>query len=56
MPPEVFLSGYPAEMRDIAEQLRNVVHEAVPDAIDRARSHRLAPDRPDPATLSRLRH
>jgi len=38
MPPEVFLSGYPAEMRDIAEQLRDVVHEAVPDAIERVRT------------------
>jgi len=38
MPPEVFLSGYAAEMRDIAEQLRDVVHEAVPDAIERVRT------------------
>jgi hypothetical protein len=37
-PPELFLSGYPAEIRDVAERLRDVVHEAVPEAIERVRT------------------
>ena len=37
IPPELFLSGYPAEIRDIAERLRSVVREAVPEAIERVR-------------------
>ena len=36
--PELFLAGYPADIRDIAERLRAVVHEAVPDAIERVRA------------------
>ena len=38
IPPELFLSGYPGEMRDIAERLRSTVVEAVPDAIERVRT------------------
>jgi len=38
IPPELFLSGFPTEIRDIAERLRSVVHEAVPDAIERVRT------------------
>jgi hypothetical protein len=38
IPPEVFLSRYDPEIRDIAERLRDVVREAVPDAIERVRA------------------
>jgi len=38
IPPELFLSGYPTEIRDIAERLCSVVHEAVPEAIERVRT------------------
>lgn len=38
IPPELFLSGYPAEIRDVAERLRSVVREAVPGAIERVRT------------------
>jgi len=38
LPPGLFLSGYPAEIRDIAERLRDVVLEAVPEAIERVRT------------------
>jgi len=38
IPPELFLSGYPTEIRDIAERLRTVVHEAMPEAIERVRT------------------
>jgi hypothetical protein len=38
IPPELFLSGYPPEIHDLAEQLRAVVHEAVPEAIERVRA------------------
>ena len=38
IPPELFLSGYPTEIRDIAERLRSVVQEAVPEAIERVRT------------------
>jgi hypothetical protein len=37
IPPELLLDGYPAEIRDIAERLRGVVREAVPDGIERVR-------------------
>lgn len=37
-PPELFLADYPDEIRDIAERLRQVVHEAVPEAIERVRT------------------
>ncbi len=37
IPPELFLSGYPAEIRHIAERLRGVVNEAVPEALERVR-------------------
>jgi hypothetical protein len=40
IPPELFLSGYPTEIRDIAENLRTVVHEAVPEAIEGVRTGR----------------
>src|SRR5687768_13654713 len=38
IPPELFLSGYPPEIRDLAEHLRGAVFEAVPDAIERVRT------------------
>lgn len=38
IPQELFLSGYPDAIRDIAERLRRVVHEAVPEAIERVRT------------------
>src|SRR5687768_8038081 len=38
IPPELFLSGYPIEIREIADRLRGVVQEAVPDAIERVRT------------------
>ena len=38
IPPDLFLSGYAAEIRDLAEQLRAVVSEAVPEAIERVRT------------------
>ena len=38
IPPDLFLSGYSPEIRDLAEQLRTVVREAVPEAIERVRT------------------
>ncbi|HET7520237.1 MAG TPA: DUF1801 domain-containing protein [Candidatus Limnocylindria bacterium] len=38
IPPELFLSGYPPEIRDLAEQLREVVRQAVPEAVERVRT------------------
>jgi hypothetical protein len=38
IPPELFLSGYTADIRDLAERLRDVVREAVPDSIERVRT------------------
>jgi hypothetical protein len=38
IPPELFLSGYSPEIRDIADRLRDVVREAVPEAIERVRT------------------
>ncbi len=38
IPPDLFLSAYPDEIRDVAERLRSVVHEAVPEAIERVRT------------------
>ena len=38
IPPDLFLAGYPVEIRDIAERLRDVVREAVPEAIERVRT------------------
>jgi len=38
IPPELFLAAYPARTRDIAERLRGVVHDAVPEAIERVRT------------------
>jgi hypothetical protein len=37
LPPDLFLSGYSDEIREIAERLRTVVLEAVPDAVERVR-------------------
>ncbi len=37
IPPDLFLSSYSPEIRDLAEQLRGVVHQAVPDAVERVR-------------------
>lgn len=38
IPPELFLSGYPPEIGAIADRLRRVVFEAVPEAIERVRA------------------
>ena len=38
IPPDLFLSGYAPDIRDLAEELRSVVHEAVPEAIERVRT------------------
>lgn len=38
IPPDLFLAGYSPEIRDIAERLRAVVREAVPEAIERVRT------------------
>ena len=38
IPPDLFLSGYPPEIRELAERLRDVVREAVPEAIERVRT------------------
>ena len=38
IPPELFLSGYPAEIGEVAERLRSVVRQAVPEAIERVRT------------------
>lgn len=38
VPPDVFLSGYAPEIREIADRLRDIVGEAVPDAIERVRT------------------
>ena len=38
IPPDLFLAGYPPEIREVAERLRGVVREAVPDAIERVRT------------------
>jgi hypothetical protein len=37
IPPDLFLSGYPTEIRRIAERLRTLVLEAVPESIERVR-------------------
>jgi len=37
MPPEAFLAGYPLPIRALADQLRALVREAVPDALERVR-------------------
>jgi len=38
VPPDLFLSGYSPEIHDLADRLRGVVREAVPEAIERVRS------------------
>ena len=38
IPPDLFLSGYSPEIRDLAERLRGVVREAVPEAVERVRT------------------
>jgi hypothetical protein len=38
IPPELFLAGYSADIRAIAERLRTVVQEAVPEVIERVRT------------------
>ena len=38
IPPDLFLAGYADEIRDVAEQLRDVVRDAVPEAIERVRT------------------
>jgi hypothetical protein len=37
MPPDLFLAGYSPEIRELAEQLRAVVFDAAPEAIERVR-------------------
>jgi hypothetical protein len=37
IPPDLFLDAYPPGIRRLAEQLRDVVGRAVPDAIERVR-------------------
>ncbi len=38
IPPELFLSGYPPGIQEIADRLRSVVRDAVPTAIERVRT------------------
>jgi len=38
VPPELLLAGYPDGIRDLAERLRQLVAEAVPEAIERVRT------------------
>jgi hypothetical protein len=38
IPADLFLSAYPPEIREVAERLRRVVHEAIPEAIERVRT------------------
>jgi hypothetical protein len=38
IPPDLFLSAYPPQIVEIAERLRGVVREAVPEAIERVRT------------------
>jgi hypothetical protein len=37
IPADLFLSGYPPDIREMAERLRAIVRSAVPDAIERVR-------------------
>jgi hypothetical protein len=37
IPPEALLEDFPPPMRAIAQRLRNVVNEAIPDAVERVR-------------------
>ena len=38
VPPDLFLSGYPSGIQEVADRLRAVVRRAVPDAIERVRT------------------
>src|SRR5918996_4875556 len=38
VPPDLFLSAYAPEIREVAERLRGIVGEAVPEAIERVRT------------------
>jgi hypothetical protein len=38
IPPELFLDGYAPDIRELAERLRGIVHQAVPEAIERVRT------------------
>jgi hypothetical protein len=38
LPPELYLAGYPTDISEIAERLRAIVREAVPEAIERVRT------------------
>lgn len=38
IPPDLFLDAYPDEIRAIADELRAVVREAVPEAVERVRT------------------
>ena len=38
IPTDLFLAGYPPEIADLAERLRSVVREAVPEALERVRT------------------
>jgi hypothetical protein len=37
VPPDLFLEGFPPGIQEVADRLRGVVREAVPDAIERVR-------------------
>jgi hypothetical protein len=38
VPPDLFLSAYAPDIREVAERLRGLVREAVPEAIERVRT------------------
>ena len=38
VPPDLFLSGYSLLIRDLAERLRDIVCEAVPESVERVRT------------------
>jgi hypothetical protein len=38
IPSDLFLSGYPGEIQDLAQRLRAVIREAAPEAIERVRT------------------
>ena len=38
IPADLFLDGYPPEIRDVADRLRDIVREAVPESIERVRT------------------
>lgn len=38
IPTDLFLAGYSPDIQELAEQLRGIVHRAVPEAIERVRT------------------